>query len=239
MTADQSGPVAPSGDVFDVIDVHLIDYFVHFVLIDMSYQLPARNALVLETEGLVCERLRRMLAEEGIASCFVDHPALFHKLRAGLAFEYYLVGVRTPDELERVGLPPDLEPLLLLAPLAESENSGHYRMALPRATLLDRGLRDPDALRRELGGERPEAAPALPEDTVRRTFAPFGLSERQLEVLSRALLGESSAEIARKLYISDLTVRNHLHAIYECVGVTGRRELLGRFVRGLVDVGHA
>ena len=70
---------------------------------------------------------------------------------------------------------------------------------------------------------------------MRRTFGPFGLSERQLEVLSRALLGETSAEVARKLFISELTVRNHLHAIYQRVGVSGRRELLGRFVQALIE----
>ena len=106
---------------------------------------------------------------------------------------------------------------------------------------MDRGLRDPDALVGALDsalGEPSEAS--LPTaDVVRRAFEPFQLSERQLEVLSSALLGDSSAEIAGKLYISQMTVRNHLHAIYERVGVSGRRELLGRFVRGLVEEGHA
>ena len=66
-------------------------------------------------------------------------------------------------------------------------------------------------------------------------FGPFGLSERQLEVLGRALLGEGSGAIAGRLFISELTVRNHLHAIYTQVGVSGRRELNGRFVRGLIQ----
>ncbi len=239
MTADQSGSVAPSGDVFVGIVGHLIEFFVHSLLMDMDHELPPRRALVLEAEGLVAERLRRMLLEEGVTSCLVDHPRMFHELRESLAFEHYVVGVRSPDELEAFGLSSDLAPLLLLAPLEHGGSSAHYRMALPAATLLDRGLRDPDVLRLAMAGERPRAAPLLPADTVRLTFAPFGLSERQLEVLNRALLGESSAEIARRLYISELTVRNHLHAIYECVGVSGRRELLGRFVRGLVDMGHA
>jgi DNA-binding CsgD family transcriptional regulator len=234
MTADQSRPVAPSGDVFDFTRVHLIDFFVHSLLMNFTHQLPARKALVFETDGLVCERLRRMLAEEGIASCLVDDPALFHKLRGRLRFEYCVVGVRAPHELDDFGLTPAGGPLVLLVPLEGGESSAHYRMALPEAILLDRKLRDPDALRRALQSERPAALSPLPGDPVRRTFEPFGLSERQLEVLNRALLGESSAEIARELYISELTVRNHLHAIYETVGVTGRRELLGRFVRGLV-----
>ena len=75
-------------------------------------------------------------------------------------------------------------------------------------------------------------------DTVREAFLPFGLSERQLEVLGGALVGATSRQIAKQLFISELTVRNHLHAIYERVGVSGRRELLGRFVQGLIE-GHA
>ena len=106
---------------------------------------------------------------------------------------------------------------------------------MPGAILVDRSLRDTDALRRVLCGPEPEGpAPAGP-DTVRRAFLPFGLSERQLEVLGSALRGDTSRQIAGKLFISELTVRNHLHAIYERVGVSGRRELLGRFVQGLIE----
>ena len=54
-------------------------------------------------------------------------------------------------------------------------------------------------------------------------------------MLRRALLGDSAAEIAGRLYISELTVRNHLHAIYERVGVSGRRELQGRFLQTLLE----
>ena len=71
-------------------------------------------------------------------------------------------------------------------------------------------------------------------DLVRGSFEPFGLSERQLEVLRLALVGQTPAEIGSTLFISERTVRNHLHAIYERVGVSGRRELLGRFVRVLL-----
>ena len=53
--------------------------------------------------------------------------------------------------------------------------------------------------------------------------------------MERALVGDPSPEIARRLFISQATVRNHLHAIYDRVGVSGRRELLGRFVRGLLE----
>jgi DNA-binding CsgD family transcriptional regulator len=205
---------------------------------DSIQAMASRKALVLETEGLVAERVRRMLAEEGVTTCLVDEVSLFHELRKSLVFDVYVVGVSTAGEIEALGT-QGLAPLILLAHLEHGELSTHYRVALPEAVLVDRSLLDPDALKAALRGDRPEVQTVAEAGVVRRAFQPFNLSERQLEVLSRALLGDSSVEIANKLYISDLTVRNHLHAIYERVGVSGRRELLGRFVRGLMQEGHA
>ena len=194
----------------------------------------SRRALVCEPASLVAERVRQMLAAEGFSSCVVDDLELFHELRGRVQFDAFVLGVAGADGLDLLGLPSDLGPLLLLAPLGEG-SAASYRLAMPGAILVDRSLRDPDALRRVLCGPEPEGpAPAAP-DTVRRAFLPFGLSERQLEVLGSALRGDTSREIASKLFISELTVRNHLHAIYERVGVSGRRQLLGRFVQGLIE----
>lgn len=190
------------------------------------------SALVYEREALVAERARQMLSAEGFATCLVDDVALFHEVNARAPFDLYVFGVNDDE----AALPElaGLQPLVLLAPLGK--RAAHLRMAIPHAELVDRALRDPDALRAVAGGPPESAAPEA--DAVRRAFSPFGLSERQLEVLGGALLGETSREIAKKLFISELTVRNHLHAIYERVGVSGRRELLGRFVQGLIE-GHA
>ncbi len=194
----------------------------------------SRRALVCEPASLVAERARQMLSAEGFSSCVVDDLELFHELRGRVHFDVFVLGVGGPNGLDLLGLPDDLGPLLLLAPLGEG-GATSYRLAMPGAILVDRSLRDPDALRRVLCGPEPEGpAPAQP-DAVRCAFLPFGLSERQLEVLGSALRGHSSRQIAGKLFISELTVRNHLHAIYERVGVSGRRELLGRFVQGLIE----
>ena len=58
--------------------------------------------------------------------------------------------------------------------------------------------------------------------------------------LAGSLLDEGTSrhtgpQIAARLYISEVTVRNHLHAIYERVGVSGRRELQGRLLRSLLE----
>jgi PAS domain S-box-containing protein len=52
------------------------------------------------------------------------------------------------------------------------------------------------------------------------------LSTRQWEVVTRLLRGERVSTIARELYLSPSTVRNHLAAIYRKVGVRSQTELV-------------
>ena len=169
----------------------------------------------------------------------MDSPALFDALRRSVDFQVFVVGIDNTSGLEKFDL-AEVEPLILLADLAEPGANARCRLTVPHAEPIDRALRDPDVFRALLAASQDEreARSSLIEDPVRQAFLPFGLSERQLEVLASALMGATSKEIAQELFISELTVRNHLHAIYERVGVSGRRELLGRFVRGLIEA-HA
>lgn len=52
------------------------------------------------------------------------------------------------------------------------------------------------------------------------------LTPRQWEVLTRLLRGERVAMIARELFVSQSTVRNHLSAIYTRLGVHSQAELM-------------
>lgn len=52
------------------------------------------------------------------------------------------------------------------------------------------------------------------------------LSSRQWEILSRLLRGQRVDTIARELYVSPSTVRNHLSHIFQRFGVHSQRELL-------------
>lgn len=196
------------------------------------------RALIYDPEPIVCERVRQMAAAEGFASCVVDRFELFDELRQLRRFDLYVVGSTGLDDVQRLEPARALDPLLLLAPRAGRAESAVHSAVLPNAVLVERALRDPNALRRALGLDDAARPLLLEPDSVRRAFAEFGLSDRQLEVLGLALRGAPGGEIARRLFISELTVRNHLHAIYERVGVSGRRELLGRFVQGLIE-GHA
>lgn len=50
------------------------------------------------------------------------------------------------------------------------------------------------------------------------------LTERQIDVFRGALRGLPNKEIARELMISDGTVKQHLSAVYQALGVSGRAE---------------
>jgi DNA-binding CsgD family transcriptional regulator len=191
--------------------------------------------LLFERDGVTCDRVRQLVRSEGGTSCAVDSAELFHALRQRLPFDLFVVGVERPADLDELKLAADLKPLVLLVPRAPRAAPTHYGVALPGAVLLERQLSDPDALRRVLRPGSPPAEARGAAEPVRQAFAPFGLSERQLEVLERALLGDTGPQIAARLYISEVTVRNHLHAIYERVGVSGRRELQGRLLRSLLE----
>ena len=69
--------------------------------------------------------------------------------------------------------------------------------------------------------------------TERRPWSPPRLTDRELEVLRLVARGKSNREIARDLFISENTVKNHvrnileklqLHSRMEAVDVRGPRE---------------
>ena len=53
-----------------------------------------------------------------------------------------------------------------------------------------------------------------------------GLSARQLEIVRRLLIGDRVPMIARQLFLSESTVRNHLTAVYRKLGVRSQQQLL-------------
>jgi len=53
----------------------------------------------------------------------------------------------------------------------------------------------------------------------------FGLTPRELEIVSAVVTGHSNREIARKLSISEQTVKHHLTNIFDKAGVFNRLEL--------------
>jgi DNA-binding NarL/FixJ family response regulator len=49
-----------------------------------------------------------------------------------------------------------------------------------------------------------------------------GLTGRELEVLRHVALGQSNAEIARALYLSEATVKSHVARLLAKLGLTNR-----------------
>lgn len=63
-----------------------------------------------------------------------------------------------------------------------------------------------------------------------------GLSDRQVEILQAVTRGLSNRAIARELWLSDQTVKFHLHNIYRKLGVSNRTEAAKyAFEHGLVE----
>lgn len=70
-----------------------------------------------------------------------------------------------------------------------------------------------------------EAAKCQEGEIVRDLAERFGLTEREREILALVAEGEQIAPIARVLFISESTVRGHLHHIYQKLGVPSREGL--------------
>jgi DNA-binding CsgD family transcriptional regulator len=58
----------------------------------------------------------------------------------------------------------------------------------------------------------------------------FGLTKREIEILVNIFNGLKNAEIAEKLFISEITVKKHLQHIFEKIGVTSRTALIRKTV---------
>jgi DNA-binding CsgD family transcriptional regulator len=72
----------------------------------------------------------------------------------------------------------------------------------------------------------PPGLPAAPDGTpARAPRPPIHLTPRELEVVRHVLLGESNKQIARRLGISNYTVRDHVSNLLKKAGVTSRSRL--------------
>jgi pimeloyl-ACP methyl ester carboxylesterase/DNA-binding CsgD family transcriptional regulator len=72
---------------------------------------------------------------------------------------------------------------------------------------------------REIPRRRPAETPAADDDLAR-------LTTREREILDLVAGGSSNLDIATQLFISEKTVRNHLTAIFDKLGVTSRSQAI-------------
>ena len=78
------------------------------------------------------------------------------------------------------------------------------------------------AIRAIIAGKR--VIPARLQKLVAEDNPLFSLSDRQLEILTSVARGLSNAEIARQFNLSEITIKKHLSAIFEHLGVSNRTE---------------
>jgi DNA-binding NarL/FixJ family response regulator len=70
-----------------------------------------------------------------------------------------------------------------------------------------------------------EPAPAPPSTSPMRDRERSPLSQREREIVSLVAQGFKNKEMAEKMFISEQTVKNHLHNIFDKLGVSDRLEL--------------
>jgi DNA-binding NarL/FixJ family response regulator len=136
-------------------------------------------------------------------------------------------GVAVVKQLQRVN--PDIRVVLLATkddqPLTEALQLGVqgvvYKNVDPRN--LTRCVREVYAGRKWVD---PALTSQLSERTAKRGPVLDTLTRRQFEVARAAVSGLSNKELAQRLGVSEGTIKNHLHAIYERLNVDGRLALL-------------
>ncbi|MGB7859780.1 MAG: response regulator transcription factor [Acidimicrobiia bacterium] len=86
-----------------------------------------------------------------------------------------------------------------------------------------------DAVRRAAAGET-VLAPPITKRLVERThsISPDALTSREIDVLREVANGNTNAEIARRLHISEATVKTHLVHIYDKLAVSDRAAAVSR-----------
>jgi DNA-binding NarL/FixJ family response regulator len=73
---------------------------------------------------------------------------------------------------------------------------------------------------------KPPGARAAPRPQGRTTPDPLELTPRERELVSLVAEGLRNEEVGRRLGITEKTVRNHLTAVFQKLGVSGRLELV-------------
>jgi DNA-binding NarL/FixJ family response regulator len=94
-----------------------------------------------------------------------------------------------------------------LADVLVAAGRGESSLSRPAVTALVRWVHDG-------GGPRPDP----------------GLTAREAEILELIAAGLTNREIARRLVITEKTVKNHAHQIYKRLGATGREHAAERWV---------
>lgn len=167
------------------------------------------------------ERLRRLQPATAVVvlTTFSDDTWVFSALQAGA--RGFLTKDAGADEILRA-----------ITDVA----AGHAQLdPSVQRRLLD-ALSDGD----RFGAQAPDGSAGPPRliATDMNTDLPEGLTPREAEVLAHIAAGESNAEIATALFVSEATVKTHINHIFGKTGLRDRAQLVGyAFRTGLAGPG--
>ena len=98
----------------------------------------------------------------------------------------------------------------------------------------ERAESSPDSDVEPLVGKTPGSMFSKSRDLVKLSEAQvpgiFALSSRELDVVTRLLAGYRVPAVARALFVSQSTVRNHLSSVFKKLGVESQQELIDLLV---------
>lgn len=186
------------------------------------------TAADIASAGLALERSRPDVVVVDVMLAHENGIDLGPELaRRGVPF-VYVTGRTDAATLARAGA---THPHGFIAkPFTDEQLVGAIRVALAGATTPDRFQAAVTRITNslvELGLVRPEAV----DGTAHGISELAGLSPREWEVLRGLLAHKRVPTIARELFISASTVRNHLKSIFAKVGVHSQGDLLEKLTR--------
>ncbi|MGQ0842704.1 MAG: LuxR C-terminal-related transcriptional regulator [Sporichthyaceae bacterium] len=185
-------------------------------LVEAEVVRTGRSVLVASIEDLPTVAVNRPIADTSLSRGYVAAPIVAHGSVVGfLHADCYYQG-RELGETDRA----------ILALFGEG-----LGYALARTAVLDRLSALRDDLGR-IGGVRPSLA--WPDGSAQRILPPEpagdgGLTRREIEVLQWMARGDTNARIARRLSITEGTVKTHVQAILRKLGAANRAEAVSRW----------
>lgn len=193
-----------------------------------------RRTALLVDDTSVGGRTFRPIIEVARSTAYVVAPILIGRRTVGFVHADRVGQEDAVDEADRSFVAAFAAALAVLYQRkAEDERLTARRIEVERA--LERARKAFDALTVDAMAEAPEVgAPRAERPTGGADLAPRRdalLTAREREVLDLVATGMSNAEIARRLSISDDTVKSHLGTIMRKLRVSSRSAAVARYLR--------